>query len=79
MLSQDCASLSACRVLAGLPHAVSCGHAGGDEMRDMGLAFRQHWPQNSIQDTLSSVRVHATAVSPVLQAVMAQDLPALFL
>lgn len=48
--------------------AVFSGHAGADEMRDMGIAFRQHWPQNSTQAILSSVHVHATAVSPVLQA-----------
>ena len=59
--------------------AVFFGHAGADEMRDMGIAFRQHWLQNTTQDILSSVHVHATAVSPVLQAFMAQNLTALFL
>ena len=67
-------------ILARLPiPAVLCRHAGADEMRDMGISFRQHWPQKSTQDILSSVYVHATAVSPVLQTFMAQILPAFFL
>ena len=42
---------------------TSVQHAGADEMHDMGIAFKQHWPQGSTHDILSSISVHATAVS----------------
>lgn len=58
---------------------VSVKHAGTNEMHDMGVAFKQHWPQGSTQDILSPVDVHATAVSlstgtDVLRAFMAPTL-----
>ena len=49
------------------------GHAGADEMHDMGVEFRNHWLQATTQHLLASVRVHATAVSPSNGMTMLQD------